>query len=76
MSFSQAMQPPGAPQPQQNQLVGQLQQTAQAVESMIQKLRTVPGINQQALEQGVQKMKEGMQMIVGSMPKGGGGAPR
>jgi hypothetical protein len=78
MSFTQAMQGgQPAPAPQQNPLVAEMQQTTQAVQSLIQKLRQVPGINQATFEQGVQQMKQGIQMIASAMPQrqGQGAAP-
>ena len=79
-SFTQAMQASQpAPQPQQqNPLVAEMHQTSQAVQSLIQKLRQVPGINEAMFQQGVQMMTQGTQMIAQAMPKqpaGGGGAP-
>lgn len=77
MSFSRAMQPgqppQAAPGPQQpNPLVAEMQQVTSAVEALIQKLRRVPGINQQSFDQGVQMLKQGIQTIASSMPQRGG----
>jgi hypothetical protein len=83
MSFTQAMQS-GQPQqaqaqPQQNPLIAEMHQTVTAVQSLLQKLRQVPGVDQNAFAQGVQMMTQGLQSIAQAMPKqaqgGGGGAP-
>jgi hypothetical protein len=72
MSFTQAMQA-GQPGEQPGQggapLVAEMQQTVAAVQSLLQKLRRVPGINQGMFEQGVQQMSQGIQMIAQAMPK-------
>lgn len=77
MSFTQAMQPsqPGAQQPQQNPLIAEMHQTVQAVQALLQKLRQVPGVNQDAFQQGVQQMTQGLQAISQAMPKQQAGAP-
>jgi hypothetical protein len=76
VSFTQAMQA-GQPAQQQNPLIAEMHQTTQAVQSLIQKLRQVPGVNAAMFQQGVQLMTQGTQMIAQAMPKqqAGGGGP-